>query len=174
MVEVKRELRELIIPGSPAVTPSLLTIDPFRLMELMGWGEGMLRNANFTLPADTTVSLRIDVPEDQVWWITLGMFGGIPSDSIIYKFETEREVHVPLLLHEGWIGMPLCPPGYRRADRFVTATLQNVTGNPAYNDLPAQDLNVRTTVFIFMAWKRYVRRIEDALEQLTGMEVVRK
>jgi len=165
---------EKVIIPTPNAIPSLLTIDPFRLMEMMGWGWGILRNANFVLPAGTTVSLTLKVPEGEVWWITLGMYGGFPSDTVIYTFRSEKELQEPLLLHGGWIGQPLCPPGYRRVDWFVTSTFQNVTGDPAYNDLPAQDLNVRVTIFIFRSWRRYTTKIEKALERLTGMEVLRK
>ena len=152
----------------------VLTVDPFRLMEMMGWGGGILKEAVFVLPANTTVSARLEVPPEEVWWITFGMFGGFPSDAVIYTYESEKETQDPLLLHEGWIGQTLCPPGYRRVDEFVTATFQNVTGNTRYNTLAAQDLNVRATLFIFRSWRRYTEKIERALEQLTGMEILRK
>ena len=156
------------------IKQTVLAIDPFKLMEMMGWGWGILKQAVFTLPANTTISATLEVPSGEVWWITFGMFGGFPSDSIIYTYESEKEIQDPTLLHGGWLENTLCPPGYRRVDEFVTGTFQNVTGNPAYNTLPAQDLPVRVTLFIFRSWRRYTTKIEEALEQLTGMEVLRK
>jgi len=157
-----------------SVQKSIVSFEPFKAIELMGWGYGIIKQAVFTLPAGSTVELSLTVPKNEVWWITFGIFDGMPSDTVFHTFKTDRESHEPLLLTEGFISQPICPAGWHRADEFVTETLQNVTGNTDYNTLPSQDLNVRINLFVFKVEKQWVTKLEGLLETLLGEQIITK
>jgi hypothetical protein len=157
------------------ISPYVTQIDPFKLLEFMGWAWGLNMWASFTLPAGMTLVLRSTVPPTEVWWYTFGILAGMPSNTVIVQFDIlPREHHDPLLLHDGWVGQPLCPPGWHRATggQPLIMTIQNVTGDPRYNPFPAQDLHVDMTLFIFRSWQRFVEKIEKFIQALTGEEVI--
>ena len=147
-----------------------VTLDLFKIMEFMGWGYGINKYCRFTLPAGETLSITCMVPADEVWWLTFCMCGGYPSNTVLWSFETDRERHPPILIHEGWIGTPICPPGWHRIDRHITHIFQNVTGDPAYNPYAPQDLNIDLSLFIFMGFRRHVEKIERLVERFTTEE----
>jgi len=169
-VEPEEEIEKVITKPMPG-TAQIIS-DVFKVAELMGWGYGTYPQVVFKLPPGTTVESTIEVPDLEVWWVTFCIFGGIPSSSLLFGLsrqtktagQVETGVSIPsILIHEGLIGRPLCPPGWHRADYSITAKYENVTGNPKYNDLSEQELHVRHTFFVFKIYEKYVDNVEDMI-----------
>jgi len=159
----------------PAETKPLMTIDPFKLAEWMGWGWGIFKQAIFRLPASAVTSLTIDVPDDEVWWFTYSIIGDIPSSSIttqatISCFEPtpKTEVVDVVCAHEGWVGTPFCPPGWHKAEGpgSLRMIITNVTGDVAYNDLPLQEVFIHYTLLIFKIDKEKEREMSAYISKL--------
>jgi hypothetical protein len=155
------------------ITP-IITIDPFKLAEWMGWGYGVFKQAVFRLPANTSVALSLDIPDNEVWWFTYSIIGDVPPSaltlevSIYSKERTIYEHHPAIVIHEGWVGTPLCPPGWHRAEGKggLSGKITNVTGNTSYNDLPAQEVFVHFTLLVFKIRKDKVAIIDKLLEKM--------
>jgi hypothetical protein len=160
----------------------VLTMDLFKLAEMMGFGYGKLEQAIFTLPAGTKdLRLSLTVPKDEVYYITFSMFGDIPSSSMNFGFERftrtlsgkyEYVVIPKINLHEGWIGTPMCPPGWHRCDpnTKIYMIVDNVTGaGLPINDLPSQDIYPHITLFIFTVDKNRVKEFEEWILKMMGV-----
>jgi len=101
-----------------AVKSPVMVIDPFKLAEWNGWGYGLFKQAIFRLPAGTTVTLTLDVPDDEVWWVTYTILGDVDDSSILMSFTLYKEAgeaagrtyeeHKNICAHEGWVGEPFC------------------------------------------------------------------
>jgi len=139
----------------------IITIDPFKLAEWKGWGYGVFKQAIFRLPAGTSITLTLDVPETEVWWITYSIVGDTRDNPLDTKINLEielftrigtiHEYHPAVNLHEGWIGEPLCPPGWHKAEGkgSIRMVVTNVTGNTSYTDVAEEEVFVHTTLLIF-------------------------
>lgn len=149
-----------------AKTPLEITsvIEPFRLMEFMGWGWGDNRWCYLTIPAGSSVQVQIPVEEDEVWWVVFAIFDAQPN-SFLLRWGTDSEEHLPLLLHTGWISAPLCPPGWHRAEEFCYFNFENVSGDPTYNNYAAETLTMYATVFLFRARTDKVKQIDEMIER---------
>ena len=98
-----------------------VVIDPFKVAEFMGTGHGSFAWARLLIPkTGTPLNATLTVPDNEVWWLTFGIFGDAPSSSFTVKVtalntrmvtKNEYEIVIPeVLYHEGWIGEPLCCP----------------------------------------------------------------
>jgi len=111
----REEIEKIIAKPMPGTAQ--VVSDVFKTAEMMGWGYGTVPQAVFKLPSGATVENTIEIPDREVWWITFQVPGGIPSSSLLFglsrefrspgKVETDISVS-PKLMHEGWIGQPLC------------------------------------------------------------------
>jgi len=148
-----------------------VVLDPFKVAEFMGTGHGSFVWARLLLPkTGDTVEATILVPDNEVWWLTFGIFGDAPSSSFTIKYRAlntrmvtkyEYAIDIPeVLYHEGWIGEPLCAEGWTRFDTSLTVWLRNVTGNSNYTDLPNQDIIVKYTAFLYVIEKRFADEME--------------
>jgi len=138
----------------------------------------MFKQAIFRLPAGTTVTLTLDVPDDEVWWVTYTILGDVDDSSVLMSFTLYKEPgagagliyeeHKDICAHGGWVGEPFCPPGYHRAQGkgSIVCTVENVTGDTDYNDLSEKEEFVHLTLLIFMIKKDKVKLIDRLLNKM--------
>lgn len=149
------------------------TFNPFKLAEFLGYSRGTSPQVILRLAAGATFEATLYPDVNSVWWWTLCSAGDIPASSMVCTFRTsgksmaekdkynvQEEV---IVFDEAWLNQPLCPPGWRRADDYFYIKWENVTGDPTYNDLAAQEIFFHCTVFIVEMYKPFVEKIESML-----------
>lgn len=147
------------------------TFNPFKLAEFLGYSRGITPQVILKLAAGDTFEATLRPATDAVWWWTLCSAGDIPASSMVCTFKTSGGTiagkynvqEQVIVFDEAWLNQPLCPPGWRRVDEYFYCHWKNVTGDPAYNDLVAQEIFFHCTVFIIEMYRPFVEKIESIL-----------
>lgn len=144
---------------------SALSFTMFQLLELLGYGYFIDKQAVYTLPIGAEVSTITNVPSNEVWFAVETKFSGFPSDTALYTFSTDNQTYENALLITEELDQ-FISTSVRRANKLINATIKNVTGDPTYNILPAQALTIRYDLLVFKTYPKYADLLAKTIKKI--------